>query len=401
MRPFTHTLPVAEAMRLVLETAVPLSRTEHVALGEARGRVLASPVAAGADVPPFARAAMDGYAVLTSDFESCSADRVTLARVGVVYAGDPPPASLARGTCVEIATGAPTPPGDGVAVVMVEETRADGDRIVFRSAPAPRQHVTRRGSDIEAGTVVGRPGDVLTAARLGAIAATGVAGVDVVARPRVVIVSTGNELVAPGHPLAPGQIYDINRFTLAAIVEEHGGTAATLPLAGDSLAELRAALDAMGRYDLAVFSGGSSVGDRDLMLDVLRERGDIVFHGIAVKPGKPTALAKLGATVVFAMPGNPTSCLSNAYIFLIPLLRRLARLPVHEPRRVRAPLEARVASTPGRHHFHTVRLVDGVAASAFKGSGDITSMSRADGYVEIPADIDALEAGTIVDVTLF
>jgi molybdenum cofactor synthesis domain-containing protein len=402
MRPFTSVVPIEDALGLLSQTGAPVTRTEKVGLAEALGRVVAVDVRARADVPAFARAAMDGYAAHAADLAGATADRpVTLTCTGAVYAGQPPPAPLTARTCVEIATGAPVPPGDDIAVVMVEETSLDGDGVRFVTAPRAGHHVTQAGSDVTAGQVVVAAGDVATPARIGAVAATGVAQIEVFARPRVAIVSTGNELVMPGAPLAPGQIYEINAFTLAAVVASHGGTPVPLASAGDSLEAIGSAFDAATDCDLIVFSGGSSVGERDLLVDVLRERGEVLFHGVAVKPGKPTALATAGRSVVLAMPGNPTSCLSNAYIFLVPLLRRLARLPAHRPRQLMLPLAARVASARGRHQFYTVRVVDGRAVPAFKGSGDISSMSQADGYIEIPAEVDALDAGTTVTVTLF
>ena len=231
-----------------------------------------------------------------------------------------------------------------------------------------------------------RRGDVLHPSRVGSLAAIGAADVEVYERPRVAILSTGNEVVEPGRPLAPGQIYDVNRFTLAAVVEAHGGVAVPHAAAPDDVGALERALDACLSADLIVFSGGSSVGERDLILDLVSKRGTMVFHGIAVKPGKPTAFATIDGRPFFGMPGNPTSCLSNAYILLVPFLRATARLPPYAPRTMRVPLGRRVASPSGRHTFFTVRIVDGAAQPAFKGSGDITSLSQADGYIEIPAD---------------
>lgn len=150
-----------------------------------------------------------------------------------------------------------------------------------------------------------------------------------------------------------------------------------------------------------IFSGGSSVGERDLILDLVARRGVMIFHGIAVKPGKPTAFATINGVPFFGMPGNPTSCLSNAYILLVPFLRATARLPLYAPRTVSAPLGRLIVSQAGRHQFYTVRLHEGVALPAFKGSGEITSLSQADGYIEIPSDQSRVEEGTIVNVTLF
>jgi molybdenum cofactor synthesis domain-containing protein len=242
---------------------------------------------------------------------------------------------------------------------------------------------------------------VLTPSRLGSVAALGTAEVQACARPRVAILSTGNEIIEPGQPLGPGQIYDINRFTVGAVVARHGGVAESHPTAADTLEALEAAVDACRDADVLVFSGGSSVGERDLTLDVLERRGEVLFHGIAVKPGKPTVFGLTGRIPVFGMPGYPTSCLSNAYMLLVPTLRRMARLPAHTPHTVSVPAAQRIVSTTGRHQFYTVRVVDGEAVPAFKASGDITSMSRADGYVEIPSQTDIVEKGEVVVVKLF
>jgi molybdopterin molybdotransferase len=401
MRPFTSTIPFSDALRLVLDAAVPIARVDRVALSGASGRVLAHDVTAPMDVPPFDRAAMDGYAAIAADTAGASASAPrTLRRIDHVFTGQTPQRSVTPGTCIEVATGAPMPAGAD-AVVMVEDTERSDENIRVRAAVNAGQHIGRRGADLKSGQVVVRGGDVLSPARIGAIAATGATDVDVCARPSVALLSTGNEIVEPGRPLAPGQIYDINRFTLGAIVERHGGVAAAMPIAGDTVDELSRALDRALAYDIIVFSGGSSVGERDLILDVLQQRGRMLFHGVAVKPGKPTGFGLIGTTPVFGMPGYPTSCLSNGYMLLVPFLRRVARLPAWAPRTVEAPLARRVTSASGRHQFYTVRLVNGTAEPAFKASGDITSMANADGYFEIATDVESLDAGTPVAVTLF
>jgi molybdopterin molybdotransferase len=402
MRPIRETIPLDEALALILEHGVPVARTERVALGDAAGRVLAAPVAAGLDVPPFDRAAMDGFAVRAEDtFGAGRHDPKTLRSIEKVYTGQVPGKRVAAGECIEIATGAPMPDGAD-AVVMVEETELGSSGEVRVFTPVyPRQHVGRRGADIAAGSTVLDAGTVLTPSRIGALAALGVLAIDVHARPRVAILSTGNEIVEPGQPLGPGQIYDINRFTLASIVSAHGGLPLVLPSAPDTLDALSAAIDQALAEDLLVFSGGSSVGERDLILDVLMARGEVLFHGVAVKPGKPTVFGRVAGKPVLGMPGYPTSCLSNGYMLLVPMLRRMARLPAHQPQIVKAPLARRIVSTTGRHQFYTVRLAGGTATPAFKASGDITSMAHADGYIEIPAHVDIVEAGETVDVKLF
>ncbi len=402
MRPIRDTIPLEDARALIDAAAVTIARTERVALALASGRTIARDVVAAADVPPFSRAGMDGYAVRAEDtFGASRQEPRTLRCVEQVFTGQVPAMRVGAGECAEIATGAPMPEGAD-AVVMVEESEKDASGQVQIFTPVyPRQNVGRRGADIQTGQVVLRTGDVLNASRVGAVAALGIADVEVYARPRVAILSTGNEIVDPGGPLPPGHIYDINRFTLTAIVSEHGGVPEPHRTAVDTLEDLSRAIDDCLDADLLVFSGGSSVGERDLILDVIARKGEVLFHGIAVKPGKPTAFGVIQRKMVFGMPGYPTSCLSNAYMLLVPVLRRMAHLPPHTMRSISVPLGQRIVSTTGRHQFYTVRIVDGVAQPAFKASGDITSMSLADGYIEIPAQTDIVEKGEVVEVKLF
>ena len=401
-RPFQSTIPLHEAFAIIERAVVPIDRVERIALQQANGRVVARDVVSDADVPPFARAAMDGYAVRAAD--TAGATRTTprqLRCIEQVFTGQVPERAVGPLQCIEVATGAPLPAGAD-AVVMVEETEADssGEVRIFAAAQ-PSQNIGPQGADIRTGQTVLQAGTLLNASRLGALAALGLTGIEVYAKPRVAILSTGNEIVDPGAPLAPGQIYDINKFTLAAVVSDHGGVPLPLRTTVDSFDDLSDAVDECLDHDLLVFSGGSSVGHRDLIMDVIAARGEILFHGIAVKPGKPTAFGRIGGRLVFGMPGYPTSCLSNAYILLAPTLRRIARLPARTVRSVTLPLGARVVSVAGRHQFYSVRVADGMAMPAFKASGDITSMSQADGYIEIAADVEAVEPGTIVEVKQF
>jgi len=409
MRPFTSTISLEEARRRLDAAVRPIARTERIPISQAAGRVVAADVTSAIDVPAFARAAMDGYAVVSADTTKATPETPARLRlVDRIYTGQMSTVIVVPGTCAEIATGAPVPAGAD-AVVMVEETASEGELILIRTDATPGRNIGRRGADIMTGDLVVRAGGVLTPSRVGALAAIGQSDVTVYAKPRVAILSTGNEVVDPGEVLKSGQIYDVNRFTLGAIVEAHGGAPRSHKAAQDTLESLASALDECLESDLIVFSGGSSVGTRDLVVDLVAARGEMIFHGIAVKPGKPTAFAHVKMpglsgtpeTPFFGMPGNPTSCLSNAYILLIPFLRAVARLPPHMPRIVRVPLGRRIASSAGRHQFYTVRLENGAAFPAFKGSGDITSLSHADGYIEIPSDQDVVEEGALVTVTIF
>ena len=402
MRPIQKTIALDEARAIVEGAVRPIGRTERVPLAAANGRVLSCDVVSTADVPPFSRAAVDGYAVRAEDTAGASGTDPRLLRcVGQVFTGQMPARRVDQGTCIEIATGAPMPDGAD-AVVMVEDTNRDASGVVsVFAAVAPRQNIGRQGADIQSGQTVLRAGDVLNASRVGSVAALGIAEVEVYARPRVAILSTGNEIVEPGEPLQPGQIYDINKFTLSSVFAEHGAVPVLYRTAIDTIEDLARAVDECLREDVLVFSGGSSVGERDLILDVIAAKGEVLFHGIALKPGKPTAFGIIGGKLIFGMPGYPTSCLTNGYILVVPALRRMARLSPHAVRSVTLPLGQRIASVPGRHQIYTVRIAGATAMPAFKASGDITSMSQADGYIEIPAATDFVEAGEVVEVKLF
>jgi len=401
MKPIKETIPLDEARQLIADACRQIDRIERVRLVDANGRVAAVDVESTRDVPPFSRAGMDGFAVRAEDtFGANRYEPKTLRVIDKVYTGQVPTKALQPGTAIEIATGAPMPPGAD-AVVMVEETDRAGEDVGVLTPVYPRQNVGKQGADIVVGQIVITRGQILNPSRIGALAALGVGDVEVFAKPSVAILSTGNEIADPGSELQPGQIYDINKFTLGTIIQEHGGIPMPFATAQDTIEALEGAIDACSACDVLVFSGGSSVGERDLILDVIGRKGDIVFHGIAVKPGKPTVFGTINGKPMFGMPGYPTSCLSNAYLLLVPALRAMARLAPRHTATVTLPLGQRIVSTTGRHQFYTVRIVDGQAMPAFKASGDITSMSQADGYIEIPAQTDIVEKGETVDVKLF
>jgi len=400
MKPIKETIPLEEARQLIADACKPIDRTERVRLVDANGRVAAANAQSTRDVPPFSRAGMDGYAVRAEDtFGANRYEPKVLRVIDKVYTGQVPTKSVDAGAAIEIATGAPMPQGAD-AVVMVEETEKAGGDVRVLTPVYPRQNVGRQGADIVVGQTVITRGDVLNPSRIGALAALGAVDVEVYAKPSVAILSTGNEIADQGQELQPGQIYDINKFTLSTIIQEHGGLPTPFSTAQDTLEALERAIDACAACDMLVFSGGSSVGERDLILDVIGRKGEIVFHGIAVKPGKPTVFGTINGKPMFGMPGYPTSCLSNAYMLLVPALRSMARLAPRHTATVSLPLGQRIVSTTGRHQFYTVKIVDGQAMPAFKASGDITSMSQADGYIEIPAQTDIVEKGEIVEVKL-
>ncbi|MBO3769000.1 MAG: molybdopterin-binding protein [Thermoproteota archaeon] len=401
MKTFRLLVSLEEALQLVYSRIKQVEAVEEVDLDEASGRVSAENVKAPFDVPLFDRSAMDGYCVRAEDVYSASQfNPVRLRIVGSVGVDEEPKISIKPGECVQVATGSIIPEG-GNAVVMYEHTERVDDEIMVYKPVYPGENISKKGSDIPEGEEVVKEGDYLNASKIGVLAALGIGKVKVYKKPSVLIIPTGNELAKVGERKSPTQVYDINSHTLAAIVKENGGIPIIHDIVPDDEREVEKALEKGSENDLIVITGGSSVGAKDIIYNVLNRRGEVLFHGVQVKPGKPTIGAVFNGKIVLAMPGHPTSCLSNAYLFLRPVLRRLARLPEISPRVVKARLARRVVATLGRRLFLTVRLIDGEAEPVFKESSAITSMAEADGYIVIPENADTIEKGDWVEVYMF
>jgi molybdopterin molybdotransferase len=400
MKPFGKLMTRLDAVRLIDENVKRIARVEDVRIEDAAGRVLAEDVVASFNVPSFRRSSMDGYAVKAKNTAMASVNPVTLRLIGARHAGEIFDELIGSGECVEIATGAPVPKGAD-AVVMVEYTRLAGDKVEIQREARVGDNVAPEGEDIKKGETVVKAGEVLTPGRVGAIAALGFSSVRLYARPRVAIYSTGNEVVPQGKPLKPGQVYDINSYTLSAVVAANGCVPVRRGLVRDDPKTIADAVGDATEHDIAVFSGGSSVGVRDLFASVIEDLGKIHFHGLKVKPGKPTLFGEVGDTPVFGMPGYSTSCLNNAYIFLVPALRRASGLPPAEVRTIMARLSRAIKAEGEREQFYSVRVDGGEAVPVFKQSGDITSMAYANGYIIIPIGTKLLDAGAEVTVYLF
>jgi molybdenum cofactor synthesis domain-containing protein len=287
------------------------------------------------------------------------------------------------------------------AVVMVEDTEAEDNGVrVFKSV-YPRANVSPKGEDIKKGDRVLKQGFFLDAGKVGVLASQGINQVRVYEKPRVAVLPSGEEVVELGKRLRPGQVYDINSHTIASVVRANGGLPHRFDVVSDKAGEIKKTITEAIKSDLVVISGGSSVGERDLLIDVLKDMGEVLFHGIQVKPGKPTIFARVQGKPLLGMPGYPTSCLINAYLFLLPAVRKMAHLPPRVGESVEAKLSRRVPGSVGRRQFLTVRLEGNEAVPVFKESGAITSIAEADGYIEIAENIELLEKGQPVTVTLF
>jgi molybdopterin molybdotransferase len=406
MKPMKAFISLEEGLRILLDCVTPVTRQERVGLLEATGRVLADPVVASMPVPPFPRAAMDGYAVIAEDtFGAGNFNPARLTLIEVIHAADVARREVGRGTCIQAATGSPIPAGAD-AVVQVEDTELEGapektDTVRIYKPVYPRQNVSPLGEDIQAGREVLTSGTLLCPSKIGVLAALGITQVPVFAKPTVAVIPSGNEIVPPGDPLDPGKIYDINSYTLAALIQETGGLPRLFPIMKDTLEDVRHTLREALASDMIVLSGGSSVGERDVMLEAVETMGQVRFHGIAVKPGKPTLCGVIEGKLILGMPGYPTSCLTNGYGLLVPVLRKLARLREARMGVVELPMSRRYTSTIGRHQYLPVRVEHGEVVPAFKESGAITSMADAEGYIEIPANVDLVEKGEPVLVKYF
>jgi len=410
-----RTLAAPDEVRAAIDGLELGGGTETVDLRGARGRVLAERVDAAVDVPGFDRASMDGYAVRARDtFGAGEAAPERLALAGTVHAGEAPEVAVDPGECVEISTGAVLPEGAD-AVVVVERTEAvdDGAAIEIRDAVAPGDSVMTAGADIAAGTRALGAGRRLTPREIGLLSALGVDEVPVRAAPKVGIVSTGEELVRPGEDLdsSRGEIYDVNSNTIAAGIEAAGGEPVVYPHAGDDYEELDDLLrQAADECELVVSSGSTSASAVDVIYEVIEDRGELLLHGVSVKPGKPMLVGRLdradgGQSAYIGLPGYPVSALTIFRMFVAPAIREAAGRPAPPTATLNGEMAVEARSETGRLRLLAVGVADAgdrrLVYPVDKGSGATTSLVDADGVVPIDPDTDYLAAGEAVTVRLF
>lgn len=390
-------LPVDDAIAAILNR-VPAPEVDHVSLMQGAGRVLLEPVVATHDQPPFDSSAMDGYAMRAADV----VEGHRLAIIGTSQAGAGFPGQVGAGEAVRIFTGAPVPDGADT-VIMQEEAVVDGGHVSF-TAPARLGHSVRpRGNDFAVGQRLIEPGTRLAAMQLAVAAAANCATLGVARRPRIALLATGDELVPPGEPLGPDQIVASNSYGLNALLSPYAGSVDDHGIARDDRSQLRAKLSTIfaTEPDILVTTGGASVGDHDIVQELLLEAGvKVDFWRINMRPGKPLMFGTRGKTLVFGLPGNPVSAMVTAIVFIKPALRRWLSLP--EPPRWRLPLAGPTPPNTARRHFMRARLLQTLSGPQLEpisqtDSGHTSSLSVADMLIVQPEHDRGQPVGALVE----
>ena len=389
------------------------AKIEKIPLEKAHKRVVAEDVYASINLPPFSRASMDGYAVKAEDtFKASEDEPVSLKLLEAVGAGDVPVRRIENGTCTEIATGAPVPEGaDGVVMVeSTEKVNATADEgineILIYESIAMGQNISSEGSDVKKGELLLKKGTALTPDKIGVLSAIGLVEVPVYAKPRVAVISTGNEVIVPGQDLEYGKVYDINSRTISDAVKTCGCTPIHSEIVKDDYNALKTKINEFKDADIIITSGGTSAGAGDVLRMVMDEIGEVFVHGIAVKPGKPTLIGliheKTQKKILFGLPGNPVSALMIFHIFVAPFLRKAACLKADsDVPKFNLKLSRRYRPARGRSHNVLVKIEGDTAVPILKDSGAIASLAGADGFIKVPKNVEIIEKGSLVEVIPF
>lgn len=392
-----------EEVKKILASLKLARNVEYIGLTECWSRVLAEDIYSFMDLPPFNRVSMDGYALRAEDTFGASEDEPkVLKQVGVVRAGDVPHRDVLRGCCVEVGTGAPLPP-QADAVVMLEYTEISDDEVYIYQGAAPGENIAKQGSDIQKDHLLLKKNTMLTPDKIGVLSAMGLEKVPVYSQIKVGIISTGNEIVPGDAQLPYGKIYDVNSQSVASAVLSCGCLPMDLQIVRDDFESLRNAINGLRDADVIITSGGTSAGAGDVLRAVVEDMGQVLVHGIALKPGKPTLIGLIGPDeqVLVGLPGYPVAALVVFESLVAPFLRANSFLPIEDAPVIKLRLSRRFHTSRGRTHQLLVKIQEDGAIPILKDSGAITALAEADGYIEIPKNIEILEEGTVVDVKLF
>ena len=384
--------------------------TEKIKIEKALNRVLAENIVAPLDVPPFDRAMYDGFAVIASDTYMAYEDRpVKLRVIGNINAGQFPKVKVEKGSAVEIGTGGVIPPGAN-AVVMVEQTSREGDTVYVYKSVAAGQNIQPAGSDLRIGEIVLNKGTVLSPREIGVIAALGIKEISVFKRPKIALISTGDEIENLGGELPPGKIYDINSYSIGNAIREAGGETIFLGIARDNAEEIYEKIKkGLNIADVVMTSGSTSAGVKDILYNLINKLGKpgIIVHGIKISPGKPTLIGIINGKLFIGLPGYPTSALSIFMRIVAPIIREIGGYPRDKlTLTVKAKVNTKIQSVHGRRTFIPVSLIKSnegryIAFPTRWGSGSISTLAFADGFIEIPENVNYIDEGTEVNVKLF
>lgn len=389
-----------QAKRAIFDL-VKETEEEKVGLDKTLHRVLAKDIFAEIDVPHFRKAAMDGFAVIAEDtFSASNINPKKLIVKEKINIGQLPQRALNRGECAQIPTGAPLP-DNADSVLMVEYCERYDHTVEFYKAVTPGENVIDIGSDIKKGSLLLKKGTVLNPRFIGLLASQGMSEVPVKKKPTIAYFSTGSEILSIHEQLSAGKVFDINSYTLVNSIKENGGSVLFLGILKDDKKLIKEKInEGLKRADFLLLSGGSSLGAEDLLVEVIQELGEVIIHGIAVKPGKPVLVGKVNNTLVLGLPGYPASALSDFYILVLPLMDRMLGIK-RKTRMMKARMVKKVVSTIGRYEFLPVKILHQEEAVPIqKGSSAIASLVEADGFIEIDENIEIIEKGSEIEVNL-
>ncbi|MGZ4905699.1 MAG: molybdopterin molybdotransferase MoeA [Halobacteriota archaeon] len=385
---FKSLTPVDRALKIFLDQVVPVKGVEDVPLRGATGRILTRPIVAENDVPSYRRAAMDGWAVRAEDTDGASSSSPATLRIGD---------DVGPSTVVRVHTGSKMP-DDADAVVMIEDTERVEEMVEIRAQVHPFENVGAQGEDVKKGEKLFSAGHSLRPADIGLLASLGLTSITVYQRPVVAIIPTGEELVS-SRPSA-GEVIETNGLMNSLLVEQWGAQSRYRHFLPDNSELIKTALQHDVDADMIITTGGTSVGQRDLVPQVVGALGRVLVHGIAMSPGKPTALGVIGSTPVICLPGFPVACLVASFVFARPAVLRLAHKSPVSARPIQGRLARKLVGKPGSRAFARVALREGkVYPIMVSGSGILSSLTKADGLVIIPENIEGYDEGTIVEVT--
>jgi molybdopterin molybdotransferase len=395
-----------DEVKKIIENIPINKRVEKVSLKKSLTRILSEDINATINLPPFKRVSMDGYAVIAEDTFSASEEHpVRLKLLEVVGAGDVPAKKLTKGFCTEVSTGAPVPE-DANGVVMIEFTDTqDGEILIYESA-AIGQNIAKEGSDIMSGELLLKRCTRITPDKIGVLSAIGLKEIPVFQKPRVAIISTGNEIIGHDEELTYGKIYDINSQTISSAVKSCGCIPLHTEIVKDDYNSLKDKINEFKDVDLIITSGGTSAGTGDILREVLDDLGEVIVHGVSVKPGKPTIIGRLRNgeedKFLFGLPGYPVAALMVFHVLFAPFLRKMASIDISasliNKNVVELEISRRYRPARGRTHYLLVKIDGRNAVPILKDSGAITSLAEADGFIEIPKNVEIIEKGSNVKV---